>query len=84
MQCEKATYYQKNKALRTRRKEESPQWILIRENAQQGQRKRRAFREGCSRVESVAGWKEFTDDDYGIRKVMTVAEPSDEDEMHHA
>ena len=57
MQCEKATYYQKNKALRTRRKEESPQWILIRENAQQGQRKRCAFREGCSRVESVAGWK---------------------------
>ena len=50
MQREKATYYQKNKALRTRRKEESPQWILIRENAQQGQRKRRAFREGCSRV----------------------------------
>ena len=54
---ERASYYQNNEALRTRRKEESPQWILIRENAQQGQRKRRTFREGCSRVESVAGWK---------------------------
>ena len=28
--------------------------------------------------------KVFTDDDYGIRKVITVAESSDEDEMHHA
>ena len=27
--------------------------------------------------------KEFTDD-YGIRRVITVAESSDEDEMHHA
>ena len=38
----------------------------------------------------VAEWrvlpdgKEFTDDDYGIRSVITVAESSDDDEMHHA
>ena len=29
MQREKASYYEKNEALRTRRKEESPRWILI-------------------------------------------------------
>jgi hypothetical protein len=28
--------------------------------------------------------KEFTDNDYGIRRVITVAEFSDEDEMHYA
>ena len=38
----------------------------------------------------VAEWrvlpygKEFTDNDYGIRRVITVAEFSDEDEMHYA